>query len=132
MPHIRLIVTGGILLGGVYTLVGPQALAALEELHVDHTFLGADAIDREAGITNVNIVEVAVKRAMIVAATCTSVLADSTKFEHRALARVAGLDEVTGIISDDRLPAGIRLRYRGLPITFVRLAAAGGARPESA
>ena len=132
VPGVRLIVTGGILLDGVYTLVGPQALAALEELHVDHTFLGADAIDREAGITNVNMVEVAVKRAMIAAATRTSVLADSTKFEHRALARVAGLDEVTEIITDDRLPPGTRSRYRELPITFVRLAAAGGTRSESA
>jgi DeoR family transcriptional regulator of aga operon len=122
LPRIRLVVTGGVLLETVFTLVGPQTLAALAELHVDRAFLGADAIDREAGITNINLVEVPVKRAMLAAAAAATVLADATKFERRALARVAGLHEIAGIITDDRVPAAVRAHYAGVAITYVPLA----------
>lgn len=118
-PGIRLVLAGGLLLESVYTLVGPQTIAALAELHVDHAFLGADAIDDHAGITNVNLVEVAVKRAMMAAAERTTVLADSTKFGKRALAHVAALEEIDEVITDDRVPAEVRERYAGLPMTYV-------------
>ncbi len=87
-PGVQLVVTGGILLESVYTLVGPRTVEELRGLHVDRAFLGADAIDHDAGITNVTFVEVEVKRAMIDAAHQVVVVADSSKFEHRALAPV--------------------------------------------
>lgn len=132
LPRIRLVVTGGALLETVFTLVGPQTLAALAELHVDHAFLGADAIDREAGITNINLVEVPVKRAMLAAATQATVLADSTKFDRCALARVAGLHEIAGIITDDRVPAAVRARFADVTITYVPLDGAPSAAAHAA
>jgi DeoR/GlpR family transcriptional regulator of sugar metabolism len=128
-PGIRLIVAGGELLERVYTLVGPQTLAMLSELHVDQTFLGADAIDREVGITNTNLVEVAVKRAMIAAAPRTTVLADSTKLERRTLARVAGLDEITALITDDGAPPEVRSLYADVPTTLVHTTTANHPEP---
>ena len=110
-PGIQLVVTGGILLESVYTLVGPQTVAGLSGLHVDRAFLGADAIHHQAGITNVTFVEVEVKRAMIAAALEVVVVADSSKFEHRALAPVVGLDDVDMIITDDGLDPSIRDLY---------------------
>jgi len=110
-PGIQLIVTGGILLESVYTLVGPRTIEELRELHVDRAFLGADAIHHEAGITNVTFVEVEVKRAMMAAARQVVVVADSSKFEHRALASVCGLDDVDLIITDDALDQSLRPRY---------------------
>lgn len=110
-PGIRLVVTGGILLESVYTLVGPQAVAGLSGLHVDRAFLGADAIHHDAGITNVTFVEVDVKRAMIAAAREVVVVADSSKFDHHALATVAPLKDVDLIITDDGLDPAIRELY---------------------
>lgn len=110
-PGIQLIVTGGILLESVYTLVGPRTIEELRELHVDRAFLGADAIHHEAGITNVTFVEVEVKRAMMAAARQVVVVADSSKFEHRALASVCGLDDVDLIVTDDALDQSLRARY---------------------
>jgi DeoR/GlpR family transcriptional regulator of sugar metabolism len=107
-PGIQLVVTGGILLQSVYTLVGPRTVEELLKLHVDRTFLGADAIHHEAGITNITFVEVEVKRAMIAAAREVVVVADSSKFAHRALAQVCGLDEVDLILTDDGLAPDIR------------------------
>lgn len=124
-PGIRLVVAGGAVLESVYTLVGPQTLESLHEIHVDRTFLGADAIDDQVGITNINLVEVPVKRAMIEAADQTIVLADSSKFGRRSLARVAGLDEVHLVLTDEGLAPELRARYVGVTIRCVGTAPGG-------
>jgi DeoR/GlpR family transcriptional regulator of sugar metabolism len=112
-PDLRLIVTGGELLGGVFTLLGAQAVELVQGLSVTWTFLGADAIDVAGGITNTNLVEVPLKRAMLVAAQHPIVLADSSKFGHRALARVADIADVEQIITDNELPENEALAYGG-------------------
>lgn len=104
MPGTHLLVTGGELLGSVFTLVGERAVAFVSDYAADWTFLGADAIDPEAGITNTNTLEVPLKRAMIAAGKATVVVADSTKFGHRTLAKVAAIDDVDAILTDDGLP----------------------------
>ena len=100
-----------VLLESVYTLVGPGAVQELRDLHVDRTFLGADAIHHRAGITNVTVVEVEMKQAMIGAATEVVVVADSSKFEHHALAKVCGLDAVDVIVTDEGLDPSVRALY---------------------
>lgn len=100
IPAVRLLVTGGELLGSVFTLVGERAVDFLSDYSADWAFLGADAIDTNAGITNTNTLEVPLKRAIISAASQTIVVADSSKFGHRALAKVAMIDEVDMIVTD--------------------------------
>lgn len=100
IPGARLLVTGGELLGSVYTLVGERAIAFLSDYAADWAFLGADAVDHTAGITNMNTLEVPLKRAMIAAATQTAVVADRSKFGRRALAKIAGLEEISHVITD--------------------------------
>ncbi|MFD4295197.1 DeoR/GlpR family DNA-binding transcription regulator [Rhodococcus sp. NPDC058532] len=111
LPELRLLVAGGELLGSVFTLVGERTVEFLTDYSVDWTFLGADAIDPDAGITNSNTLEIPVKRAMIAAAARTAVLADSSKFGQRALARVAALTEVDTIITDSGARTGEEDRY---------------------
>lgn len=110
-PEVRLLVAGGELLGSVFTLVGERTVEFLSDYSVDWTFLGADAIDPVAGITNTNTLEIPVKRAMIAAAARTAVLADSSKFGHRALARVATLAEVDTIVTDAGLDVDTAALY---------------------
>ncbi|MGW6335722.1 DeoR/GlpR family DNA-binding transcription regulator [Nocardia rhamnosiphila] len=100
----RLLVAGGELLGSVYTLTGQRTVEFLSDYAADWAFLGADAVDATAGITNTNTLEIPVKRAMIGVARTTVVVADSSKFGRRALAKVAGIDEVDTIITDRGLP----------------------------
>jgi len=95
----------------VFTLVGERTVEFLSDYSVDWTFLGADAIDPVAGITNTNTLEIPVKRAMIAAAARTAVLADSSKFGQRALARVATLAEVDAIVTDAGLDADAAAHY---------------------
>ena len=56
-------------------------------------------------------VEVEVKRAMIDAAHQVVVVADSSKFEHRALAPVVSLDRIDLIVTDNRLDPALRGAY---------------------
>jgi len=110
-PTNRLHVTGGFLVDTVYTLVGPLAVDSLTRLHVDWAFIGAEAVHPQAGITNINLIEVPVKQAMIAAADRAVLVADSSKFGHRALAHVCQLSELAMILTDDELAAGERSSY---------------------
>ncbi|WP_216911088.1 DeoR/GlpR family DNA-binding transcription regulator [Nocardia noduli] len=111
LPETRLLVTGGELLGSVFTLVGEHAITFLGDYTANWAFLGADAIDPMAGITNMNTLEVPLKRAMITAAAATIVVADSSKLGRRALARIAGTEEVDHIITDDELDTTLTDRF---------------------
>ncbi|MGC4932089.1 DeoR/GlpR family DNA-binding transcription regulator [Gordonia sp. DT30] len=111
LPGTRLLVTGGELLGSVFTLVGDAAVGFLANYSADWAFLGADAVDPDTGITNTNTLEVPLKRAMISSARHTVVVADSSKFGNRALSKVASVDEVGTILSDDGLPSDQARRY---------------------
>lgn len=102
-PGVHLLVTGGELLPATYTLFGEQGVALVADLRVDWTFLGADAIDLEAGITNTNTLEVAMKRTMLSVARNRIVVVDSSKFGQHALVRVAEVNEVDRIVTDDGL-----------------------------
>ncbi|QWF83521.1 DeoR/GlpR family DNA-binding transcription regulator [Amycolatopsis sp. CA-230715] len=110
-PTNRLHVTGGFLVDTVYTLVGPDTGAALTALHADWAFIGAEAIHPAAGVTNINVIEVPVKQAMIAAADRAVLVADSSKFGRRALAPVCPLAEFDTILTDDALPAEHRDAY---------------------
>nr|WP_280421837.1 DeoR/GlpR family DNA-binding transcription regulator [Nocardia carnea] len=103
LHRFRLLVPGGEVLGSVYTLVGDRAVDFLRDVTVEWAILGADAVDVAGGITNTNTLEIPVKRAMLAAARSTAVVADSSKFGRRALAKVAGLDEVQLLVTDNGL-----------------------------
>lgn len=108
---VRLFLAGGELLNTVYTLIGPRATDFFSDFSATWAFLGADAVDPAAGITNTNTLEVPVKRAMLAASATSVVVADSTKFGTRTLARVADLDEVDLLVTDPGLDPARAAEY---------------------
>jgi DeoR/GlpR family transcriptional regulator of sugar metabolism len=64
-PAINLNVTGGVVVGNSYTLVGPDATRKFSEVHADWAFLGAEGVHPEAGITNINAIEIPTKKAIL-------------------------------------------------------------------
>jgi DeoR/GlpR family transcriptional regulator of sugar metabolism len=110
-PTNRLHMTGGVLLDTVYTLVGPAAVASFEGLHADWAFLGAEGVDAEAGITNINVVEIPLKHAMMAVAEKVVFAADSTKFGKRAFATVCEIEAADLILSDQGLPKENRAAF---------------------
>lgn len=101
-PSINLNVTGGVVVGNSYTLVGPDTTQKFSEVFADWAFLGAEGVHPEAGITNVNAIELPTKTAILKAARTRVVLADSSKLGYRALSHVCSIAEIDLIITDKK------------------------------
>ncbi|MFZ4451685.1 DeoR/GlpR family DNA-binding transcription regulator [Salibacterium aidingense] len=114
---IDLVVIGGQKRKGVYSLNGPFAEDMLKQLHVDKVFLGTDAIDFKSGLTNSNIDETNVKKAMIDAARETILLADRSKFHKVAFTKVANVKALNRIITNELVAEADLKRYNDLGIT---------------
>ena len=101
-----------VLLGGVRTpsdaLVGPLATAALRTLHVDLAFLGVHGLSERDGLTTPNMMEAEINRLFLQRCDRSVVLADSTKWGLSGLYRIAGLEEVDTVVTDDGLAAADR------------------------
>jgi DeoR family fructose operon transcriptional repressor len=97
---IDVLVTGGMLRRLQHSLVNPYATLILSQIHADKLFLGCNGVNATVGITNVNMQEAEVKRAMIKAAKQVIVLADSSKIGVVAAAAVADISAVDTVITD--------------------------------
>ena len=76
----------------------------LEELSCGILFLGVDGIDIEHGLTITNIIESSLNQKMISMAQTVVILADSSKFDRRGLAKICNLREVDYIVTDNGAP----------------------------
>jgi DeoR family transcriptional regulator of aga operon len=99
-PRISVVVTGGTLRPLQHSLVNPLGTALLERLHASVAFVGCNGVDPEAGITNVNLPEAEIKRAMLLAARRRVIVADGSKVGEVELAKVCDIEEVTLLITD--------------------------------
>lgn len=105
---------GGRVQNDVGAVFGNHAEEMLKELHVDLFFLGAHAIHPSFGITAPTIEKAALKRVMIRAAEQVYLVADTSKFNQKAFAKVCDLSSINGIITDDSLPQEIYTQYNEL------------------
>lgn len=100
-PTSSIIVTGGIRRQGHNNvLIGNMAVEFLRRLQIDRVFLGADAIDPEFGVSNSNIYEAEIKAQAVESGSKVFLLADHSKFNKVALAKVCSLDKIDTLITD--------------------------------
>lgn len=96
-----------ILTGGIRTisdaLVGPLALSALGQLHVDVLFLGVHGMTVEDGFTTPNMLEAQTNQAFMRAAARQVVVADHTKWGITGLCQIAPLSVVDALITGEAL-----------------------------
>ena len=97
----RVMVTGGILNQNSYELVGSQASASLETVHLAIAFIGVSGFSVEFGFSMLDELEADVGRSYIQAADLTIVLADSSKFGKLTFARLCPLNGLDMLITDD-------------------------------
>lgn len=100
-PGIVAIGTGGTLRETALSFVGPIAERTMAEHHVDKAFLSCKGLSVEKGLTDSNELEVELKKLMIRAAQEVIVLADHTKFGYTGFARIATIDAIDTIVTDD-------------------------------
>lgn len=121
LPHIRVIMIGGILRQMSYSTVGPQAEQMLRGLYADRLFLGVDGLDPEIGLTTPDVLEAQLNALMIKVSREVTAVADSSKFFRRTLSSIAGLQEIHRIITDDKVDQQIvtSLRARNIEVMVV-------------
>jgi DeoR family transcriptional regulator, fructose operon transcriptional repressor len=114
-----LILTGGAYRHSSQVLVGPTAEGALRELRVDKLFLSVSGISLEFGLSHTNISEVTIKQAMIRSSREVILLADHTFFGEESVIQVAPTTVIHKLITDDALPASVRLELSQLGIQIM-------------
>ncbi|MCS5736279.1 DeoR/GlpR family DNA-binding transcription regulator [Herbiconiux daphne] len=113
IPRFTVVVTGGTLRPLQHSLVAPFASKVLDDLHVDLAFLGCTGVHPEGGVTNVNLAETELKRAMLLSADRAVIVADSSKIGRVDLGRIGAIDEFATLVTsavDDAVRASFEKR----------------------
>jgi DeoR/GlpR family transcriptional regulator of sugar metabolism len=118
LPDMTVICSGGILRQISSTFVGPLTERCFREIHAKKLFLSATGISLEAAVTDPNMHETQVKRAMIESADQLIMLMDSSKFGIRSLMTVVTYPEIDVLITDSGCPPQIvdAIRGRGVDL----------------
>ena len=120
-PQIQVLLPGGSLRRESISLVGQPPGEVLDSLNVQIGFFGARGLTLDEGLTDVNLSEVAMKRAMV--ARCRHVVGvlDASKWGRVAAATFAPLEKVDTIISTTKAPATIveQLRQHHVEVILV-------------
>ena len=100
------------------SLIPPFGALLLGQINADCAYLCCAGIDAERGFTNAHFEEVEIKRAMLASARRAVMLGDHGKIGHVAGARIAGIEEVSALITDSgAAPADVQaLEAAGLQV----------------
>lgn len=118
-PHVKLLLTGGVLHKQSLSLHGSQAEASLNLYGFDTLFLGVDGLDLQFGLTTHQEAEASLNHRMVERARRIVVLTDASKFGRVSLHRIARLDEIHTVITDDGISAEYREGLQRLGIEVI-------------
>jgi DeoR family fructose operon transcriptional repressor len=115
---VQLQLLGGRVRGLTQAAVGDQALRVLDNLRVDVAFIGTNGISVRHGLSTPDSEEAAVKRAMVRAAGCVVVAADSSKFGREEFVSFAPISSVDTLITDKEISDDHRAQFteRGVEV----------------
>jgi DeoR/GlpR family transcriptional regulator of sugar metabolism len=118
---LTIICCGGILRDISHTFVGPQAEAFFSGFHASRLFLGGTGFTLENGLTDPNLLEIQVKRAMARAADEVIVLLDSSKIGCTSLMQIIPTEKIDILITDRGAPIDFlnQIRDHGLDVRVV-------------
>jgi len=116
-PRITVIVTGGTVRPLQHSLVNPLATVLLSQLHASIGFIGCNGVDVHGGITNINLPEAEIKRAMLLAARRRVIVADGSKLGEVELAKVCDIDEVNTVVTDQTADPAVVAEIEGSGVT---------------
>jgi DeoR family transcriptional regulator of aga operon len=123
-PKVKVVVPGGVARPQSYELVGVWGAQVLRGLNIGVAVVGVDGVDAQGGLTTHDEVEAQTNAALMGRASRVYVVADSSKLGRVHLARIAGLESVTEIVTDAGADpdAVAALRSRGVAVTLAPLA----------
>lgn len=99
-PDCRVIVTGGTVRSADSGLVGPQAAASARQFKFDVSVISCSAIDEKGDLFDYDLDEVLVSQTAIENSRSAALVADHSKFDRQAPARIAPLSAMTMFCTD--------------------------------
>ena len=99
----RLIVIGGELRPLSQALVGPLSTKVLDELYLDHAFVGTFSLSLDAGMTTTDPAEAFTKEHVLARTREAVLLVDGSKLGTRSFAQAGRLDQIDVVITDAEL-----------------------------
>jgi DeoR/GlpR family transcriptional regulator of sugar metabolism len=99
----RLIIVGGELRSLSQAIVGPLSTSVLDELYLDHAFVGTFSLSLEAGLTTTDPAEAFTKEHVLGRTREAVLLVDGSKLGTRSFAHAGRLDQLDVIITDAEL-----------------------------
>ncbi len=118
-PHIRTVSLGGVARPQSYEVVGPLAHQVLQELWVDHLFLGVDGISEDAGATCFHEGEASINALMVQRAQEVTVVAGSHKLGQRSFARICDATGIDRLITDRDADPALVAGFQALGVEVV-------------
>ena len=104
LEGIDVVVAGGAVRRSDGGVVGPLAVELIKQFKVDYAIIGVSAIDADGALLDFDLNEIQVAQAIIANARTVVLVADSSKFDRLASARIGHLSDVD-IFVTDRLPS---------------------------
>lgn len=112
VPNITVILIGGIITKNSGSVEGVLGIDLLNHLHIDQAFVSAYGFTPEEGLTDFNVYEVELKRAMMKSCKNVIALLDSSKFETNSAASFIPTEEINTILTDDGLDEELLKKYQ--------------------
>ena len=97
---VTVFVTGGLLQGDWFSLIGPAAMQALSNIFPDKAFIGANGVHSEHGVTAFDPDEAALNKVMVSQAKEKIIVADHSKLGVVATHLICPLKEIHMMITD--------------------------------
>jgi DeoR family transcriptional regulator, aga operon transcriptional repressor len=121
IPHIRVMMLGGLLRQTSYSLVGPDAEQALSRISADRLFLGVDGLDPVVGVTTPDPLEASLNALMIRASRETIAVFDASKLGQRSLSVITPVQTLHTVITDSSAAPDMveALRDAGVKVMLV-------------
>lgn len=111
-PDCQIVVTGGSLRRSDGGLVGNMTTQIIRQFKVDLAVVGCSALDADGDLLDFDFQEVGVSQAILEQARSAYLVADASKFQRTAPARIASMAEVDTFFTDAQPPAALIDRCR--------------------
>ena len=110
-PQCEIVVAGGVLRRSDGGLVGNLTTTTIERFKFDYAVIGCSALDLEGDLLDFDFQEVHVSQTIIRQARRTFLVADHSKFQRSAPARIASLHDIDIFFTDKPLAPELASRF---------------------
>jgi ribose transport system substrate-binding protein len=119
-PTKRVILLGGYLRPDGLSVTGEIGQEVLKSLHLHTAFISCAGFSLEAGLMEGDIQEANLKRQILLSAVRVVALVDSSKFDKVGLRSFATVDQISHLVTDDRITGDTvgRLRESNVSLTI--------------